>query len=206
MPDDTTFSSLNTRSEPENTQGQKTLPPIGDVSKAEKYIDRLIELMNKDKCQVTQSDLAKFGQSHMKEHYRISLGTYDAEVSHSLNQNQRDTYILLFTNTQQIKEGKAQDAILAYINLSSELYGELKTSIENHIERKIKEAEEKRFNEAMQPIDDLIDQALRDDSIESETPTLIQEEITQPRPQDLNGPFSMFKSEDTQPNQSDRVS
>lgn len=205
MPDDTTFSSPNTRSEPENTQGQKTLPPIGDVSKAEKYINQLIELMNKDKCTVTQSDLAKFGQSHMQEHFRISLGTYDAEVSHSLNQNQKDTYILLFTNTQQIKEGKAQDAILAYINLSSELYNELKASIETHIERKIKEAEQKRFNEAMQPIDDFIDQALEDEAVESETPTLIQEPITQPRPQDLNGPFSMFKP-DTQPNQSDRVS
>lgn len=216
MPDDQVLTSADSQSEvsPEDTKNH--LPPIGDVSKAEKYIDRLIELMNKDKCTVTHSDLSKFGQSSMKEHFRISLGSYDAEVSHSLNPHQKDIYILLFTNTTQIKEGKAKEAILAYINLSSELYKKIRMGVEDYLDRKFREAEQKRFNEAMQPIDDFIDQALKDE--QKETPTLIQEEITEPsleddlvqetiglgpkpladKEEDLNKPFSMFKP-DTQP-------
>jgi len=97
----------------------------------------------------------------MQDHYRISLGDYDAEVSHSINPNTgQNMYMMIFTNMAQIKAGLANQAILSYIYLNEPLFGKFKSFAEGYFERKHREEEERRFKEAMQPIDTLIAQAL----------------------------------------------
>lgn len=136
-------------------------PPIGDQKYAEKYIDHLMEMLKWDKATLNHSDLKKYDPSTMQDHYRVNLGDYDAEVSHSINPNNgQNIYMLIFTNVAQIKAGQAQEAILSYIYLNEPLFSRFKTFAEGYFERKHREEEEKRFKTAMQPIDNIIAQSL----------------------------------------------
>lgn len=139
----------------------KPLPPVGNISKAQEYIEKLELLLDKDKCTLTHSDLTKYPSSSMLDHYRLDLGHYYAEISASKHPTTGQTiYCLLFTNIDKIKEGKADSAILSYLNLTPNLFEKFKEIANKYFERKKREAEEKRFTDAMKPVDELIDKAL----------------------------------------------
>lgn len=144
------------------------LPPVGDPAKAEKYIDHLINLLKWDKATVTHTDSKKHNSS-MQDHYRINLGHYDAEISHSVNPHtNQNLYVLLFTNVNHLKSGHADQAILSYLYLHEPTFRKFKTAVENHFERLRREAEERRFKTAMQPIDDYISKAITQAEIEQD--------------------------------------
>lgn len=140
-------------------QEQKT-PPSADPHLASKYIDWLVELINKDKLEVNHSDLKKFDISSMEDHYRIDLQKYDVEVSHSKHpKSGEDIYTMIFNNLSRINENnQSERVILAYIHLTKDQFEGFKEAADEQIHRRFREAEEKRFKEAMGPIDDLLDE------------------------------------------------
>lgn len=134
-------------------------PPIGDSKKADKYIAQLIDLINADKLTVSQTDLSKFDPSSLQHHYRVDLTDYEVEVSHNKNPDTGAyAYVLLFNNLKLVNNVCAEKVILAYIHLTETQFSKFKTVCDDHMERKRKEAEDKRFTEAMQPIDTILDQ------------------------------------------------
>lgn len=140
-------------------QPVKLPPPIGDAKKADYYIAQLITLIKSDRLVVKQTDLAKFDPSSLQNHYRLDLKSYEVEVSHSKQADSgKDFYIILFNNLAQISNQCTEKIILAYIHLSYEQFRNFKTAADEQLERKRKEAEEKRFNEAMAPIDRTLEQ------------------------------------------------
>lgn len=147
---------------PEDTPNNpKIPPPIGNPKHVQKYLDQLIELIRCDKANLTHSDLKKYDPTTMQDHYRISLGAYDAEISHSINPNSnQDVYLLIFTNVAHIKTGLAHEAILSYLYLTEAAFQKFKTEAEIYFDRKRQEAEDRRFKETMKPIDDIIEASL----------------------------------------------
>lgn len=134
-------------------------PPSGDPKKADYYITQLIELISSDKLTVTRTDLAKFDPSSLQNHYRLDLKDYEVEVSHNKQpESGKDFYIILFNNLKHINGQCSEKIILAYIHLSDEQFRSFKAAADNQLERKRKAAEEKRFREAMAPIDQVIGQ------------------------------------------------
>ncbi len=142
-----------------STQPAKLPPPIGDTKAADRYISQLVELIKSDRLIVKQTDLAKFDPSALQNHYRLDLGAYEAEVSHSKQTDSgKDFYIILFNNLSQISGQCTEKVILAYIHLTGEQFKEFKSTADDQLERKRVEAEEKRFKEAMSPIDQSLGQ------------------------------------------------
>ncbi|MDO8573792.1 MAG: hypothetical protein Q7R77_03510 [Candidatus Daviesbacteria bacterium] len=140
-------------------QSAKLPPPIGDAKAADRYISQLIELIRSDKLTVKQTDLAKFDPSSLQNHYRLDLKTYEVEVSHSKQTDTgKDFYIILFNNLKQISGQCAEKVILAYIHLTGDQFRDFKATADDQLERRRKEAEEKRFTEAMTPIDETLEQ------------------------------------------------
>ncbi len=140
-----------------SNQAVKLPPPIGDTKAAGYYISQLIELIRSDKIIVKQTDLAKFDPSSLQNHYRLDLKTYEVEVSHSKQiDSGKDFYIILFNNFKQLSGQCAEKVILAYIHLAGEQFRDFKATADDQLERKRVEAEEKRFKEAMAPIDETI--------------------------------------------------
>ena len=136
---------------------QQNLPPTTDPDKARAYLDKLISLINQRKFPLTHSDLNKFDACGMVDHYRIDLGNYFAEISHSKHPNSgKDVFALVFTNIEKIRQGNQQEAILSYLPLTPDSFEHFKTAAEHHFELLRKEAEEKRFQAAMRPIDELL--------------------------------------------------
>lgn len=145
----------------------KLPPPKGDGEQAEKYLDKLIDLLKSDKVLVSQTDLKKFDPGALQNHYLLTLESYQVEVSHSKQPDSgQDFYVLLFNNLKQIKEGCNEKVILAYMPLSSDQFQKFKIVADEQIEKKKREAEEKRFKEAMAPID----QALENLNLENPQP------------------------------------
>lgn len=135
-------------------------PPAGDNEKSEKYLKQLIELINQDKLPVSHTDLNKFNIASIEDHYRMDLGEYEVEINHSKQPDTgQDFYIMLFNNIKKI-EGQEQNCInkiiLAYTHLTQPQFEDFKEAADAAIERKRKKEEEKRFQEAMNPIDDLL--------------------------------------------------
>ncbi len=134
-------------------------PPSGDTEKADKYLAQLIELINEDKLIVSHTDLSKFDPTSLQDHYRLDLKDYEVEVSHNKQANTgKDSYIILFNNLKSLNEKCTEKVILAYLYLTADQFAKFKTIADDQIERKRKEAEEKRFKEAMAPVDQALEQ------------------------------------------------
>lgn len=133
-------------------------PPSGDPKQAEKYINQLIELIEKDLLDVKHTDLAKFDPSALQDHYSLELKEYKVEVSHSKYPNSgKDSYIILFTNIKNISEGNFKKIILAYMHLDESQFTAFKKASLNQIERQRKAEQEKRLKETMVPIDQILE-------------------------------------------------
>lgn len=135
-------------------------PPAGDSEKAEKYLRQLIDLINQDKLKVTHTDLNKFNIESIQDHYRMDLGEYELEINHSKQPDSgQDFYVLLFNNLKKIEqdgESCVNKVILAYTHLTQPQFLNFKRAADGALNR-IKQAEEqKRFKEAMTPIDDVL--------------------------------------------------
>jgi|GEM_PF-2202708 hypothetical protein len=134
-------------------------PPSGNAEKADQYLTQIIELINKDKLTVLHTDLARFDPTSLQDHYRLDLNDYEVEISHNKQPDSgKDFYIMLFNNLKVVGERCTEKIILAYIHLNAGQFAKFKTIANDQLERKRKEAEEKRFKEAMTPIDSVLDQ------------------------------------------------
>lgn len=141
------------------SDNSQNLPPSADHKKAEKYISQFIDLINKDKLTVSHTDLAKFDPSALQDHYRIDFSDYSVEISHSKNPNSgTDSYIMLFTNVKQMQESQTNEkVILAYIHLDNNQFIRFKAAAHDQKEKIRKAEEEKRFAEAIAPIDQALE-------------------------------------------------
>lgn len=137
-------------------------PASGDSSRADGYLNKLTRLIQEDKLNISHTDLKQFELASMQDHYRIDLGEYEVEISHSKQPDTgKDFYIILFNNLKKIQESGGvctNRVILAYIHLTHEQFVNFKNVADEYLERKKKKAEEKRFAEAMKPIDNLLEQ------------------------------------------------
>lgn len=147
------------------------IPPKGDSKKAEKYLNQLIDLVSKDKLKVTHTDLAKFDPSNLQDHYRVELKDYHTEISHSKKPDSgEDSYIMLFTNIKMISGGCTEKVILAFMQLSADQYLKFKQMAAEQLNREEVRAQEKRFNEAMEPVQKALDEvANQSEVVEQET-------------------------------------
>lgn len=134
-------------------------PPSGNPEKADKYINQLVNLIDEDKLLVSHTDLSKFDPTSLQDHYRLDLKDYEIEVSHNKQPDTgQDLYIILFNNLKYIDQNYNQKVILAYIHLTEDQFRNFKSVSDEQLERKRREAEEKRFRETMQPIDLALEQ------------------------------------------------
>lgn len=133
-------------------------PPSGDPQQAEKYINQLIALIETDKLDVSHTDLAKFDPSALQDHYSLELKEYRVEVSHSkYPQSGKDSYVILFTNIKNLSEGNYEKIILAYMHLSNSQFISFKNAFLQQLQRKRKELEEKRLQNALKPVDQILE-------------------------------------------------
>lgn len=140
-------------------------PPKGDYQKAEKYINKLVTLADQDKITVLHTDLNKFDPGSIQDHYRIDLKDYQIELSHSkLPSSGVDSFVMIFTNFKNVQSGNTEKAILAFTQLSDSQFAKFKTSADDQIERRRRAEEEKRFNMAVAPIDDLLETVDKEES------------------------------------------
>ena len=139
-------------------QNSPNPPPIGDPKKADKYINSLVRLISKDKVALTQTDLNKFDVATMQNHYRVDLGEYDVEVSHSVQaETNKDFYTIIFNNLKKLQDGKSDKVVLGYIHLVDEQYSRFKVVADEYLERRRKEADKERFAENLAPIEQLLE-------------------------------------------------
>ncbi len=180
-------------------------PPRGDYQKAENYINKLVSLIESGKLEVLHTDLNKFDPSSIQDHYRMDLDNYQIEISHSkLPASGSDSYVMLFTNLKNVGEGTAEKAILAYTQLSNTQFNKFKTAAESQIEEKRRLEEEKRFNDALAPIDSLLNQADNNQPMgkashtatitEDNEPEIVKEESTIEIAEENNGPLPSYSS------------
>lgn len=143
----------------QSAQSEDQPPPQGDYKKAEEYISKLIKLISLDKIQVVKTDLQKFDPTSLQNHYRIDLTDYNIEVSHSKDANSnKDSYIMIFTNVNKIDTANLnQKVILAYLHLTQNQYQRFKEEADDQLEKIRKIEEEKRFAEAAEPIEKILD-------------------------------------------------
>lgn len=136
-------------------------PPRGDFETAEKYINQLIDLLNDRKIEVDHTDLKRFDPTTLQDHYTIGLSEYQIEISHSKTPDSgKDSYVMIFNNMKQLAEGSGAKVILAYIYLADSQFSRFKIVADHYITEKRKTEEEKRFKEALMPIDQLLDQVV----------------------------------------------
>ncbi|MDO8569960.1 MAG: hypothetical protein Q7R97_00040 [Candidatus Daviesbacteria bacterium] len=169
---------------PENTNSSILPPPSGSPEQAQKYLEKLIGLLDQEKVLVTHTDLSKLDPSSLQDHYYITLNDYHVEVSHTKKADTgEDFYVLLFNNLKQVRDGCSEKVILAYMNFTSEQFEEFKKSAKVQLD-KIKAREDaKRFAEAMEPIDQALENLNNSSSI-LETPVAeISEPAPEPEPQ-----------------------
>jgi hypothetical protein len=134
------------------------VPPRGDFEKAEKYINQLVSLINQNKIEAYHTDLKKFDPTTLHDHYTVSLREYQIELSHSKQPNSgKDSYVMIFNNLKQLSEGNGEKVILAYIYLADSQFAKFKLVADRQIEQKRKAEEEKKFAEALAPIDEILD-------------------------------------------------
>lgn len=155
----------------------QTNPPKGDFDKADKYINQLVDLINQKRIEVFHTDLKKFDPTALQDHYTIKLQDYQIEISHSKQANTgKDSYVMIFNNFKNLSDGKGEKAILAYIYLADSHFSKFKIVADRQIEERRRAEEEKRFKEALVPIDNLLNQVQTQTSSanqqKTETPAL----------------------------------
>ncbi|MBI2593732.1 hypothetical protein HYW44_03750 [Candidatus Daviesbacteria bacterium] len=153
-------------------------PPKGSLDKAEGYIDQLVNLLNQKKIDVFRTDLKKFDPTTLQNHYSIHLKDYQIEISHNRHQETgKNSYVMIFNNLKNISEGSGERVILGYIYLADSQYSKFKIVADNQIEARRRAAEEKRFNKAVEPIDQLLITVSSENSIKdtNSTDTLKEE-------------------------------
>lgn len=156
---------------PDSTSNIKP-PPNGDPHSAEKYINKLVELINQDKVVVSHTDLKKFDPSNLEDHYRIDLRLYQVEISHSKQaSNGKDQYVILFTNLKNVREEAEEKIILAYMYLSDDQFRKFKIVAGDQLERKRKEEEEKRLHEVLAPVDNILEKISNGESLDEKEET-----------------------------------
>lgn len=134
---------------------QPAVPPKGDEQKGEKYISDLIRLIEQGKVQVHKTDLAQFNPSSLQNHYRLDLDDFQIEISHSTHlESGASSFVIIFNNLKNIADGNTEKAILAYIHLSEEQYRRFHQVAEEQIERLRKIEDEKKFIQAVRPLDE----------------------------------------------------
>lgn len=149
------MSNLQQATESNHTSNELP-PPSGDPKNADKYISQLIHLINTDKLTVLHTDLTRFDPSSLEDHYRLELKDYEVEVSHSKQPDSgKDFYIILFNNLKLVKQ-HTEKIILAYMHLNENQFKNFKSAAKEQMERKKKQAEEKRLHEVMKPIDEAL--------------------------------------------------
>lgn len=143
----------------QSAQSDTEKPPQGDYQKAEEYVSKLAKLISLDKLHVVKTDLQKFDPTSLQNHYRIDLTDYNIEVSHSKDSNSgKDSYIMIFTNVSKINAGSLnQKVILAYLHLTQNQYQRFTEEADDQLEKIRKLEEEKRFTEAAEPIEKILD-------------------------------------------------
>lgn len=153
----------------DQTTKTNSLPPIGDSLRAEKYIQKLIKLIDSDKLTVHHTDLSKFNLTSMADHYFTNLGDHQIEVSHSrLPESGADSYVLIFTNIKFIQEDSAtQKVVLAYMHLETNQFIKFKSAADDQIKKVKRAEEEKKLNQVLEPVDQVLDQML-DQSTENQ--------------------------------------
>lgn len=134
-------------------------PPKGDHQKAEKYLSQLIELINQNRIQATDTDLTKFDPSSLQTHYSIALRDYQIEISHSKQSNSgKDSFVMIFNNLKNVSEGSSEKVILAYVYLEEEQFSKFRIAADRQIAERKKAEEERKFKEVLEPIDELLNQ------------------------------------------------
>ena len=145
-------------SSPSDDQNSFTPPPSGDALQAENYIRRLINLINKDIVEISETDLAQFEPGPLLTHFRVILNDYHVELSHNKHpQTGVESHIMLFTNIKNTQE-KPEKIILAYMHLHATQFEDLKSAAHSQKERIRKKKEEKRLKDALRPIDQMLDE------------------------------------------------
>lgn len=135
-------------------------PPRGDFEKAEKYIGQLVVLLNENRLEVTHTDLKRFDPTTLQDHYTINLKDYQIEISHSKQPDSgKDSYVCIFNNLKNISQGSSAKVILAYIYLTDSQFSKFKMVADHQIDQKRKAEEDKRFEQALAPVDELLDSA-----------------------------------------------
>lgn len=142
--------------QPNNVQPmQSAIPPKGDEQKGEKYVTDLIRLIDQGKVQVNKTDLNQFNPSSLQNHYRLDLDDFQIEVSHSTHlETGANSFVIIFNNLRNIADGNTEKAILAYIHLTEEQYRRFYSTAEEQIEKLKKIEDEKKFIDAVRPLDD----------------------------------------------------
>jgi hypothetical protein len=134
-------------------------PPKGDFQTAERYINQLVGLLNEKKIEVYLTDLKRFDPTTLQNHYTINLKEYQIEISHSRHPDSgKDSYVMIFNNMKQISEGSPAKVILAYTYLADSQFAKFKTVADHMLAEKRRAEEEKRFKEALRPVDNLLDE------------------------------------------------
>lgn len=142
-------------------------PPIGSSQDADKYLNKLIDLIKENRILVTHTDLEKLDPSNIADHYRIDLNDYDVEISHSKQANSgQDFYVLLFNNIKKFDQS-CDKVILAYIHLTQTQFQSFKSVSDSQIEKRRQEEERKRFAQALSPIDSLLEDISKPDISEN---------------------------------------
>lgn len=145
-------------------------PPSGDHKQAEPYLSQIIQFVDQDLLHIHHTDLSKFDPTALQDHYRLELKEYEVEVSHSKHPDTgKDSYILLFNNIKKVAQNDCQKVILAYMHLAEEQFQRFRKAKENQTERRRKEEEEKRLKEALQPIDEALEELTDTPSRSKET-------------------------------------
>lgn len=183
----------------------QSTPPRGDYQKAESYINRLVTLVEDGRLEVTHTDLQKFDPGSIQDHYRLDLNDYQIEISHSkLPNSGADSYVMLFTNLKNVEAGSAPKAILAYTQLSNNQFEKFKAAADSQIEEKRRLEEEKRFKDALAPIDSLLNEAINNAPMQKaersanvtddKEPEIVKEESTVQINEENNSPLPSYSS------------
>lgn len=157
-------------------------PPKGNSEKAEKYINQLTDLINQNEIEVYRTDLKKFDPTSLQDHYTIGLKDYQIEISHSKHPgSDKNSYVMIFNNLKNLAEGTGEKVILGYIYLADSQYSKFKIVADTRIEAKRRAEEEKRFNKAIEPIDQLLITVSTENSLKQNSSTdTIKEEYPDP--------------------------
>lgn len=138
-------------------------PPRGDFEKAERYINQLVSLINQNKIEAFHTDLNKFDPTTLHDHYTVNLQEYQIELSHSKQPNTgKDSFVMIFNNLKQLAEGSGDKVILAYIYMADSQFTKFKLVADRQVEQKRKAEEDKKFQDALAPIDEILNKAAGD--------------------------------------------